>query len=142
MIIDPEKLVIDMRSLSRGMNSGSFIIPLDRINWDIEGVEPADDEATLDLFIDYEDSVVLCNGRLNADFRAPCARCLEPVRFNICEDISREYTWELDPSAEEEREIVSQSGEICLLDAVREAILLSIPGKPLCSPDCDGIYYN
>ena len=142
MILDPEKLVIDMRSLSRGMNSGSFIIPLDRINWDIEGVEPADDKATLELFIDYEDGVVLCNGRLNADFRTPCARCLEPVRFNICEYISREYTWELDPSAEEEKEIVSQSGEMCILDAVREAILLSIPGKPLCSPDCDGIYYN
>ena len=142
MILDPEKLVIDMRSLSRGMNSGSFVIPLDKINWDIESVEPADDEATLELFVDYEDSVVLCIGRLNADFITPCARCLEPVRFNICEDISREYAWKLDPSVEQEREVVSQSGELGLFDAVREAILLSIPGKPLCSPDCDGICYN
>ena len=142
MIFDPEKLVIDMRSLSRGMNSGSFTIPLDRINWGIEDVEPAHDEATLELAVDYKDSVVLCSGRLNADFKIPCARCLEPMLFNICEDISREYTWKLDPSVEQEREIVPRSGELCIFDAVREAILLSIPGKPLCSPDCDGICYN
>jgi uncharacterized protein len=142
MILDPEKLVISMRSLSRGMNSGSFIIPLDKINWDIDGAEPADDEATLELSVDYGDSIVLCSGRLNADFKTPCARCLEPMLFNICEAIHREYTWEFDPSGEQEREIVPQSGELCILDAVREAILLSIPGKPLCSPDCDGICYN
>lgn len=142
MILDPEKLVIDMRSLSRGMNRGSFVVPLDRINWNIDGAEPADHEATLELMVDYKDDIVLCSGRLNADFLIPCARCLEPVRFNICEDISREYTWEFDPSGEQEREMVSQSGELGLFDAVREAILLSIPGKPLCSPDCDGICYN
>ena len=142
MILDPEKLVIDMRSLSRGMNSGSFVIPLDKIDWDIEGVEPENDEATLELSVDYGDSIVLCSGRLNAEFKTPCARCLKPVRFYICDDINRDYTWKLNPSEEQEREIVPQSGELCILDAVREAILLSIPGKPLCSPDCDGICYN
>ena len=142
MKLDTEKLVIDMRSLIRGMNRGSFVIPIDKIDWDIEDLESVNEEAVLELSVDYEDGVVLCTGRLNAVFITPCARCLEPVRFNICEDIKREYTWNLNPSAEHEREIVSRSGELGIFDAVREAILLSIPGKSLCSPDCDGICYN
>ena len=142
MILDPEKLVIDMKSLSRGMNSGSFNIPIGKIDLDIEEVKSAEEEAVLELSVDYEDGVVLCTGRLLADFLIPCARCLKPVRFNICEEIYREYTWNPDSSSEHEREVVTRSGELGIYDAVREAVLLSIPGKPLCSPDCNGICYN
>lgn len=142
MILDTEKLVIDMRSLSRGMNRGCFDILLNKIDWKIDDVEPEENRATLELAVDYENDVVRCTGSLNAVFRTPCARCLEPSVFSITEPVNRSYTWDSDPSGDQVKAIVSQSGELDILGAVREAVLLSIPGKPLCSPDCAGICYN
>jgi len=142
MIFDPEKLIVYLKSISGGLNTGTFIIPLKKINWDIEDVEPDDDEGILDLVINYEDEVILCTGKLSAVFRTPCARCLEPALFTISEDVSREYTWKPDPSDEQEKEIISRFDELNIFNALREAVLLSIPGKPLCSPDCAGISYN
>lgn len=142
MKLDTIKLVIDLKSLSRGMNREIFTIPLKKVEWNIEDVEPFDSQGTLELMVDFGDEVVLCSGWLDAHFRIPCARCLEPSRFSISEKIYREYTWICDPASEEQREIIPQSGELDIFDAVREAVVLSIPGKPLCSPDCAGICYN
>ncbi|NOQ21798.1 MAG: hypothetical protein GQ565_03995 [Candidatus Aegiribacteria sp.] len=142
MKLDAVKLIIDLKSLSRGINRGVFTIPLEKVEWNIEGVEPFDSQGTLELVVDYRDDAVLCSGRLDAHFRTPCARCLEPTRFSITEDIYREYAWSPDPASGEQREVISQSGELDIFDALREAVLLSIPGKPLCSPDCAGICYD
>jgi len=142
MILDPQRLVIDMKSLSRGINTGSFSIPITGIDWNIEDVEPDDSEAVLDLSVDYEDGIVLCTGSLKAVFRTPCARCLAPSRFDITEDIDREYTWKTNSSAAKDDPVISATGELDIFDAVREAVLLSIPSKSLCSPDCPGICYN
>ncbi len=142
MKLDTVRLVVDLKSLSRGMNRGVFTIPLDRIEWNIEDVEPEESLGTLELAVNLDDIAVLCSGRLDAYFQTPCARCLEPSRFSISADILREYTWSPDPASEEQREVISQSGELDIFDAVQEAVILSIPCKPLCSPDCTGICYN
>ncbi len=142
MILDTENLIIDLKSLSRGINKGVFSIPLEKVEWNIEDVEPMDSPGTLELVVDYGDEAVLCSGWLDALFQTPCARCLEPSSFTISEEIYREYAWNPDPASDEQREVISQSGKLDILAAVREAILLSIPGKPLCSPDCTGICYN
>ncbi len=142
MILDTENLVIDLKSLSRGMNRGVFIIPFKKVKWNIEDVEPIDSQGTLELAVDYGDDVILCTGSLDGHFQIPCARCLEPVGFSISEEICREYTWSPDPASDEQREVIPQSGKLDILEAVREAVLLSIPGKLLCSPDCTGICYN
>jgi len=142
MKFDTVKLVIDLKNLSRGVNRGVFIIPLDEVEWNIEDVEPSDSKGSLELLVDYRDDAILCSGWLDAHFQLPCARCLEPARFSITEDIYREYAWSPDPPSEEQREVISQSGKLEILAAVREAILLSLPSKPLCSPDCAGICYN
>lgn len=142
MKLDTVKLVIDLKSLSRGINREIFTIPLLKVEWNIEDVEPFDRQGMLELVIDYGDEAVLCTGRLDAYFRTPCARCLEPSPFSINEEIYREYAWSPDPASEEQREVISQSGELDIFDAVREAVMLSVPGKPLCSPDCAGICYN
>ncbi len=142
MKFDTVKLIVDLKSLSRGINRGVYDIPLLKVEWNIEDVDPAESQGTLELVVDFGDEFVLCSGRLNAYFRTPCARCLEPSRFSISEEIYRVYTWIPDPASEEQREVISQSGELNIFDAVQEAVLLSIPLKPLCSPDCTGICYN
>ena len=142
MKLDTVKLVIDLRSLSRGINRGVFTILFDKIEWNVEDVKSFDSQGTLELMVDLGDEAILCSGSLDARFCTPCARCLEPSLFSISEEIYREYTWTPDPASGEQREVISQSGELDIFDAVRESVLLSIPGKSLCSPDCAGICYN
>ena len=142
MKLDTVELVIDLKSLSRGINRGVFIIPLSKVEWNIEDVEPKENQGTLELLVDFRDDAVLCRGWFDVQFQTPCARCLESVSFSISEEIYREYTWSPDPASDEQREVIPQSGKLNIFAAVLEAVLLSIPGKPLCSPDCAGICYN
>jgi uncharacterized protein len=139
--LDTETLVLDLRSLTRGINAGVFTLPLREIRWDIEEVEPAEETGTLELSADLEEGTLVCTGRFDAVFLTPCARCLEPARFDVREDILRKYSWLAGILEDEDMEMVPDSGRIQLLDALREAVILSIPGKPLCAPDCPGIDY-
>jgi uncharacterized metal-binding protein YceD (DUF177 family) len=139
--LDTERLLLDLKGLPRGTSSGNFRIPLEAVPWEIEGVEPAGEMGILELTVDLEEGAVICSGILKAEFRTPCARCLEPAVFEVTEPIMREYTWSSNGREEDEVEFISESGQLDLMDAVREAIILSIPGKALCSPDCPGIDY-
>ncbi|MBN2588180.1 MAG: DUF177 domain-containing protein [Candidatus Fermentibacteraceae bacterium] len=142
MNLDTETLVLDLRSLSGGVNTGTFEIPMKSVSWSLDEAEPADDAGTLHLSVDLEEGTVICIGRFDASFITPCARCLQPVRFNVSEGILRKYTWVPDPSDHEDIELIPDTGFLDLLCAVREAVVLSMPGKPLCSADCPGIDYN
>lgn len=141
MRMDTEKLLVDMRSLKPGINTGEFPIYLNNIQWEIDNVEPAEDRGLLRITVDLEDTAVLCTGNLRAEFRTPCARCLEPAVFPVDEAVERKYTWDPGLSGEDVH-LIPASGELDILDAVREAVILSVPGKPLCSPHCPGIDYN
>ena len=141
MRMDTQKLLIDMRSLDRGINSGEYDLDMNSIQWNIDQVEPAHGCGILSMEVDLEDTAVLCRGVLKAEFRTPCARCLKPAVFPVREAVERKYTW--DPMFSGDNiHLIPNSGELDILDAVREAVILSIPGKPLCSPHCPGIDYN
>ncbi len=141
MKMDTVSLTINMKSLSHGINKGIFELSLREIDWDIENVKPGDGQAFIDLEVDLEDRGIICRGILDAVFVLPCARCLEEVSFPITEEIYRVYSWDESISDDLDSEPVILGGGFSILDAVREAILLSIPGKPLCTPDCRGISY-
>jgi uncharacterized protein len=100
---------------------------------------------------------VIVRGKVSADLRTPCARCLSPARVAI----DAELTLLLQPKGhdgsangrarppkdDEEYEFTSEEadtdtfdGETVVLDPfLREAILLEVPNFPLCSEDCPGI---
>jgi uncharacterized protein len=96
---------------------------------------------------------IVVRGRVVADLRTPCARCLDASRVPV----DTELSLLLQPaatgarprgkSADEEYEFTSDEadvdvydGETVVLDSfVREAILLEVPNFPLCSEDCPGI---
>lgn len=144
MRIDPVLLSVDMKSLERGTNRLRTEIPLREIDWRIDEVEPAAESGVLDLLVDYAEKTVACTGTLEAVFRTPCARCLEPAEFGISSGISRLYT--SDAALREEQEdaepLTVEDDLLSIADAVREAVILSVPSKPLCRPGCPGIGYN
>jgi len=141
MVLDEKNLKLDMRSLSQGINHLRIPLELTGINWDLEGVEPAEDTGLLDLYAELDKSRLLVTGDLEAEFLTPCARCLKPTRFAVSEEIWREYSMFEEDCLEGDVHLIPDSGMLDILDAVREAVMLSTPGKPLCSPECPGISY-
>ena len=83
----------------------------------------------------------------HADFEILCARCVEPVptplkgNFDLifrpegADAVSGEHA-----ITEDETEIGSyQESGLLLEDVVREQVLLSLPNRTLCTPDCKGL---
>ena len=87
-------------------------------------------------------------GRFAGNFQVPCARCIEPVEIPLAADfdlIFRPLGADADPP---ERSITASETEIgyyqkdslLLEDVLREQVLLSLPVRTLCKPDCKGLY--
>ena len=86
-------------------------------------------------------------GRFAGNFQVPCARCIEPVEIPLAADfdlIFRPLGADADPP---ERSITAseteigyyQKGSLLLEDVLREQVLLSLPVRVLCKPDCKGL---
>jgi uncharacterized protein len=86
-------------------------------------------------------------GNFAGKFEVPCARCVEPVETPLAADfdlIFRPVSADSDPL---ERSITAPETEIgyyqkdslLLEDVLREQVLLSLPVRTLCKPDCKGL---
>jgi uncharacterized protein len=98
---------------------------------------------------------VVVHGTLHAELVAPCARCLEPVRFEVDEPVSVLYAPASPGAARkkgnkargEENELTSEDADtlpydgetVVLDDLVRDELILETPSFPLCSEDCPGM---
>jgi uncharacterized protein len=92
---------------------------------------------------------VVIRGTLKADLVVPCARCLEPAKITVREDVSalavpraalREVAGGDDDADPETADMIPYDGETLVLDdLVRDELLLAVPMIPLCSEGCEGI---
>jgi len=81
------------------------------------------------------------------DFEQLCARCLEPVRQHLAGDFDLIFRPEGVDNQTGEHAITEDETEIgyyeesglLLEDAVREQVLLNLPGRALCQQDCQGL---
>jgi len=143
MLVDPAAMTIDMKSITHGTSRILIQVPLGEVDWDIPDVKPAAEFGEMDLMVEYSERSIVCTGMLNAVFQIPCARCLAPAEFSSDAGISRVYTSDRRILDEGEADpIIVKDDRLSILDAVRESVILSIPAKPLCRPDCPGICYN
>ena len=86
-------------------------------------------------------------GRFAGRFEVPCARCIEPVEIPLEAEfdlIFRPIGADVDPPERSitasETEIGYYQGDSLLLeDVLREQVLLSLPVRTLCKPDCKGL---
>jgi uncharacterized protein len=86
-------------------------------------------------------------GRFRVTVETPCARCVEPVEIPLGADFDLIFR-PADADAEAlERSITAPETEIgyyqgdslLLEDVLREQVLLSLPARTLCKPDCKGL---
>lgn len=86
-------------------------------------------------------------GTLRGEFEANCARCIEPVpervdtQFDLLyRPLGTDRRGDEVSISEAETEIGYYEGEgMELADSVREQVLLALPVKVVCRPDCKGI---
>lgn len=114
-----------------------------QMDFEVPILEVADD---LDI-TDFRGSVTLTRtpqgvyvqGRLKGEHPGECVRCLVEVTQTLVADIKQLYDYPPDPSSEY---AVSETGFLDLAPLVRELLLLSVPMRALCRPDCRGLCPN
>lgn len=140
MQLDTRDLTLDISSLRTGSNTGSFEIDPACVDWRIEDVTPGSAPGTLDLDVNYTERSIIVRGRFRAEFATTCARCLDRAVFEVSEDVFTAYSKDGGGDGDADLEKLPRGGRsLPLLDAVREAVILSVPGKPLCREDCRGL---
>ena len=80
-------------------------------------------------------------------FRVPCARCIEPVDIPLSSEFDLIFRPIGADSEAPERSITAPETEIgyyqedslALEDVLREQVLLALPVRTLCKPDCKGL---
>jgi uncharacterized protein len=83
----------------------------------------------------------------SGEFELPCARCIEPVAESLSGDFDLLYRPAGLPVDVEEHSITTSETEIGyyqgdgldLEDVLREQVLLTLPARVLCQPDCKGL---
>jgi DUF177 domain-containing protein len=86
-------------------------------------------------------------GRFAGKFQVPCARCVEPVEIPLASDFDLIFRPVGADAEAPERSITAPETEIgyyqkdslLLEDVLREQVLLSLPVRTLCKPDCKGL---
>ena len=119
---------------------------------DITQVGPMPVDGRADLIVEHRGAHEFVNdirirAAFNGSFEVLCARCVEPVPVPLAGDFDLIFR-PSDADAEAgERAITVDETEIgyyeesglSLEDVVREQVLLSLPGRTLCTPDCKGL---
>jgi uncharacterized protein len=86
-------------------------------------------------------------GKFAGRFQVPCARCVEPVEIPLAGEYDLIFRPVGADSGSPERSITAPETEIgyyqkdslLLEDVLREQVLLSLPVRTLCKPDCKGL---
>ncbi len=133
-----------------------FVVPAAWIRGALEAtdVAPGGSDGELAGRLSRGGRDVVIRGRLRAELDVPCARCLQPARVAVDEDISalavetgqlrESHSQERDkeenePGADEADILPFDGDSVVLDDLVRDELLLAIPMIPLCSEACPGI---
>jgi uncharacterized protein len=90
---------------------------------------------------------ILVEGSLRISVSMDCSRCVKAFSYPVDTAFKDEYNPVEEYQKEDQQELTGREldlsfyrgDEIDISDLIKEQVLLSIPMKPLCSPDCQGI---
>jgi len=92
-------------------------------------------------------SALVLSGTVDLDVRLRCSRCLEDFQARIEAPLEGEFRrTSAQPGEDERRRALEDEGvilyygsEVDLSEPVRESLVLAMPMRPLCDPDCRGL---
>ncbi|XVV02291.1 YceD family protein [Actinosynnema sp. CA-248983] len=137
--------VIDTRDLGRRAGSSRGVtrsVPAEGMG--LEGViaVPKGGVVDLDLLLESVVEGVLVTGTASTVVEGECSRCLEPLSAKVEVGLTELYAYPdstTDETTEEDEVSRLHDDLIDLEPVVNDAIVLSLPQVPLCSPDCQGL---
>jgi uncharacterized protein len=96
---------------------------------------PAGEIIELNLRLESVHDGILATGEVDSTAMADCSRCLEPLKLEVEVDFQELFAYSL----EQEDDFLVQDEKIDLEQAITDAVVLSLPFKPVCSEDCVGL---
>jgi uncharacterized protein len=136
---------VDLREIGRragSMREWDKTLPAPE-RWGLEmiAVEPG---APVQLHLRLESVMegVLVSGEVDTPVTGQCARCLEPLEDTLHLDVQELYAYagSTTEATSEEDEVRRIEGEhLDLAPLVRDAVVLTLPLAPTCTPDCAGL---
>ncbi len=119
---------------------------------DVRQVGPLPVKGTADLIVEHRGphehvQDIRLRAAYDGQFELLCARCLDPVPQPLKGDFDLLFRPQAADAEAGEHAITTDETEIgyyeesglLLEDVVREQVLLSLPGRTLCMPDCKGL---
>jgi uncharacterized protein len=103
---------------------------------------PTGSPLALELLLESVREGVLVTGTVSGAAAGECARCLDPIVVDVDADITELFTYpDIEPyEGEDADEVRSMEGEFIDLEpTLRDAVVLTMPLSPLCTPDCPGL---
>jgi uncharacterized protein len=142
MRLDPRSpLVINTHELGRrpgSMRTLELSVPAPAdLGIELIGV-PAGSPVEVELRLEAVMEGVLASGRAWATLTGECARCLDPLEQELEVPLQELYVY---PESDAEEDEASRlEGELLDLEpALRDAVVLALPFRPICSQDCLGL---
>lgn len=132
---------VDLRGLGDGRHELVLVEPATSL--DLPEARPvAGSEISLELTLSITGSLITAHGNVRARLAMSCARCLEPFDRDVeglFDVVIRRGKDGL--LLEDEDDVPAFVGDewVAFDTPVREALILSIPIKPLCSEECQGL---
>ena len=142
MRLDPRSpLVINTHELGRrpgSMRTLELSVPApEDLGIELIGV-PAGSPVEVELRLEAVMEGVLASGRAEVTLSGECARCLEPLEDDL--EVTLQELYVYPESDAEEDEASRLEGELLDLEPVlRDAVVLALPFRPVCTPDCPGL---
>ncbi|MEZ5357640.1 MAG: DUF177 domain-containing protein [Candidatus Zixiibacteriota bacterium] len=137
-------MILDLRNIDEFPAHITLQTPVSELDVVFDGLTVAGlADVTIDII--RSEHIYYCQGTIECDGHLICSRCAEeyPVRFRGEIDFSIQEADEgsIDPDEVPENELLVAPGtqEIEISQPIREALLLEVPLKPLCSEDCLGV---
>jgi uncharacterized protein len=96
---------------------------------------PAGEVIEINLRLESVHEGILATGEVDSKAKAECSRCLEPLNLEVEVDFQELFAYSL----EQEDDFLVQDEKIDLEQAITDAVVLSLPFKPVCSQDCLGL---
>ena len=128
-------LLINLRHLEKAPVRLEGELPAAELELDgVDELVRTDGPLKYDLTATKIEKNVLVQGRLALAFRCECARCLTPFPLRL-----ELPDWTLYLPLEGEERAVVANDCVDLTPHIREDILLELPQRPLCKPDCGGL---
>jgi uncharacterized protein len=147
MLITPAQLIDEPLALDESIAAGEIDYAPD-----IQQIGPLQLKGEAELLVEHRgprDFVqdIRLRAHFEGHFEQLCARCLEPVEQSLAGDFDLIFRPNAADAEAGERAITEDETEIgyydesglLLEDAVREQVLLTLPGRSLCQQDCKGL---